>query len=101
MIIVLARIQTAAGKREQFLEEFQSVVPLVRDEAGCLEYGPATDAVTDLPTQQTDEDMVMVVEKWESLDALKAHLVADHMIAYRERVQGLVVKTDLQVLEPR
>lgn len=101
MIIVLARIQTIPGKRDEFLAEFQRLVPEVRAEAGCIEYGPAVDAVTDLPAQLTDADVVMVVEKWESLEALKAHLVAPHMVSYRTRVKDLVAGTQLQVLDPR
>ena len=41
-----------------------------------------------------------VVEKWESLDALNAHLVAPHMLSYREKVKVLVKGVSIQVLEP-
>jgi quinol monooxygenase YgiN len=102
MIHVIATIELAAGKREAFLEEFRKLVPLVRAEQGCLEYGPAID-VTDsgIAAQALPrEDVVMVVEKWESLEALRAHLVAPHMAAYRPRVKDLVVRTTLQVLRP-
>ena len=42
----------------------------------------------------------LVVEKWESLDALNAHLVAPHMGSYREQVKDLVTGMNLQVLQP-
>jgi len=45
--------------------------------------------------------VVTIVEKWESLEALQAHVVAPHMAAYRERVKDFVVRVSLQVLEPR
>ena len=38
MIHVIAEIETTEGKREAFLEEFRKVVPLVLEEAGCIEY---------------------------------------------------------------
>jgi quinol monooxygenase YgiN len=41
-----------------------------------------------------------VIEKWSSLDALKAHAAAPHMAAYRGRVKELVIRTTLQVLSP-
>ncbi|HAB11390.1 MAG TPA: antibiotic biosynthesis monooxygenase, partial [Planctomycetaceae bacterium] len=41
MIFVLATIELAEGRRDDFLAAFQQVVPLVRAEEGCLEYGPA------------------------------------------------------------
>ena len=101
MIIVLATIELAEGRRNDFLAEFHQVVPLVRAEAGCLEYGPTVDAVTGIEKQAPLRDStVVVVEKWESLDALNAHLVAPHMGDYRERVKDLVTGMNLQVLEP-
>ena len=100
MIFVIANIQIAEGKQAAFVEEFKKIVPDVLAEDGCIEYGPTTDATTDLDKQQTDASIVTIVEKWESLDALKAHLVAPHMNAYRERVKDLVVGSQLRILEP-
>lgn len=101
MIHVLATIELQPGKREAFLAEFHNVMPAVQAEVGCIEYGPAMDAVTDLPQQQRlGENAVVVVEKWATIEALKAHLVAPHMLAYRERVKGLVVGSRLQILQP-
>lgn len=101
MIIVLARIDIAPGRRADFLAEFHRLMPEVHAEAGCLEYGPAVDAVTDLPRQQQlGNDVAMIVEKWESVAHLKAHLAAPHMASYRERVKDLVVGTQLMVLDP-
>ena len=101
MIFVLATIELAEGRRDDFLAAFQQVVPLVRAEEGCLEYGPAVDAVTDIEKQAPLRDnTVVVVEKWESLEALNAHLVAPHMGSYREQVKDLVTGMNLQVLQP-
>lgn len=101
MIIVLARIDLAPGARTAFLDEFHRLMPQVHAEAGCIEYGPATDAVTALPRQtKLGDDVVMIVEKWESLAHLEAHLVAPHMTPYRERVKDLVRGTQLFVLNP-
>ena len=44
-------------------------------------------------------DAAVIIERWESLDALKAHLVADHMTAYREKVKNLVDGTVLEIYE--
>lgn len=101
MIIVLARIEVAPGKRAAFLEEFHQLMPSVHAEAGCIEYGPAVDAVTNLPRQaKLGDDIVMIVEKWESLAHLEAHLVAPHMTPYRDRVKDIVRGTQLTVLNP-
>ncbi|MEX0728219.1 MAG: antibiotic biosynthesis monooxygenase [Planctomycetaceae bacterium] len=101
MIYVLATIELAEGTRDRFLEEFSKIVPLVRAEEGCLEYGPTVDTVTDIAAQlPLRSNAVTVVEKWESLAALKAHLAAPHMQSYRPKVKEFVVKSQLQILEP-
>jgi quinol monooxygenase YgiN len=101
MIHVIATIELTAGKREAFLAEFRKLLPLVGAEKGCLEYGPAIDVASGLSAQAPVRDSVVtIVEKWESLDALKAHLAAPHMAAYRTRVKEYVVRTSLQVLQP-
>ena len=77
MIHVIATIEVVHGKREEFLTEFRKNVPAVKAEAGCLEYGPAIDLQTDIAAQlPLRSDIVTVVEKWESLVALKAHVTA-------------------------
>jgi quinol monooxygenase YgiN len=101
MIHVIAAIELHEGKRDAFLAEFHKIVPLVRAEAGCLEYGPTVDVPANLPRQVPfRENVVTVVEKWESLEALQAHLQAPHMTEYRTRVKDLVKGAQLQVLKP-
>lgn len=100
MIHVLAQIQLRPGTREAFLEEFYQIVPLVLKEAGCLEYGPAIDARTPIDAQEINPDRVVVIEKWESVEHLEAHLVAEHMRDYRPKVRDYVVSTVLQILKP-
>lgn len=102
MIYVIATVEVKAGKREAFLAEFHRNIPNVRAEKGCLEYGPTVDVKTDIKAQiPLRDNVVTIVEKWENLSALQAHLGAPHMTAYRERVKNLVVGVTLQVLEPR
>jgi quinol monooxygenase YgiN len=101
MIHVVATIDLAPGTREAFLSEFHKIISAVRAEAGCIEYGPAIDADTDIPTQaKIGADKVVVLEKWESVAALKAHAVAPHMQAYRVKVKDYVRGMDLRVLSP-
>ena len=101
MIYVIATIEVVEGRRDQFLVEFHRIVPLVRQEKGCLEYGPTVDVPTDIAAQGPIRDhTVTVVEKWNSIQTLKTHLAAPHMAEYRERVRELVVAVDLQILTP-
>jgi len=101
MIYVIAEIELAEGSRDPFVTHFQANVPHVLAEDGCLEYAPTIDLQTELTAQPPARvNCVTVVEKWESLTALQAHLVAPHMVTYREKVKGMVVKTTLRVLHP-
>ncbi len=101
MLHVIATIEIHPGNRDAFLTEFHQIVPAVLAETGCVAYGPTLDAESDL-SQQTlkGENVVTIIEQWESLDALKAHLTAPHMLAYRERVKDLVANTTLHLLNP-
>lgn len=101
MIHVIATIDIESGQRDAFLNEFRQIVPKVQAEDGCIEYGPAIDADTDIQTQtRIGDDVVMVIEKWESVAALKAHSSAPHMLAYRTKVKDIVRSTTVRVLEP-
>jgi quinol monooxygenase YgiN len=101
MIHVIATVEMETGTRERFLAEFRQLVPLVRAEDGCLDYGPTVDLQSDLAAQPVvREDVVTVVEKWRDLKALRAHLTAAHMLQFRERVKPFMRRVTLQVLEP-
>jgi quinol monooxygenase YgiN len=100
MIYVIATLEVAPGKRADFLREFQANVPAVLAEEGCIEYVPTIDVPTSISAQgPARENVVTVVEKWESIEALEAHLIAPHMITYRERVKDMLLNVSLQILE--
>jgi quinol monooxygenase YgiN len=98
MVHVLAIITAYPGKRTQLLELFQAVIPTVREEQGCIEYGVAVDAAKADPA--FGSDTYVVIEKWESLETLKAHSVAPHMKAFGEAAGPLIAKRAVHVLEP-
>jgi quinol monooxygenase YgiN len=101
MIYVIATIKLKPNCREAFLEIFQRNVPRVRAEKGCLNYEPTVDIETGLAAQGPIRDnVVTIVEAWEGLEALQAHLSAPHMTAYRTQVKDLVQGVTLQVVQP-
>jgi quinol monooxygenase YgiN len=101
MIHVIAVITAKPGKRSEVLAAFNANVPAVRAEKGCIEYGAAVDALPALPIQTPyGEDAFVVIEKWESLEALKAHGAAPHMAAYAARVKELLAGRVIHVLSP-
>ncbi len=101
MIHVIATIEIEPGKRSDFIKIFNSNVPHVKAENGCIEYGPAIDLQTDIAVQvPMRENVVTIVEKWESLNHLMAHIKAPHMTTYREKVKNIVKGASLQILQP-
>lgn len=101
MIHVVATIEVKPGQREAFLAEFRRIVPLVRAEAGCVEYGPTVDVASGLSMQgPLRENIAVIIEQWENLPALQAHTRAPHMADYRVAVKDLVVGVQLQILQP-
>jgi quinol monooxygenase YgiN len=76
-------------------------VPACRAEKGCIEYGPAVDAENALGFQtKIGPDTFMVVEKWESMEALKVHAAAPHMAAYAAKVKDLIASRVIHILQP-
>lgn len=101
MIHVLATIELLPNQRQAFLAEFHKLIPKVHAEQGCLEYGAAVDVVTPIPIQSPPRaNVVLVIEKWESVAALEAHLAAPHMADYRAATAEMVKSVTLQVLGP-
>jgi len=101
MIHVIATLELKPGCRDAYLSILRGNLTHVRAENGCLAYTPTVDIDAGLPVQgATRENVVTIVEAWESLDALHAHLKTPHMAAYREATQNYVTGLRVQVLQP-
>ena len=101
MIHVVAVITAKPGQRASLLAAFHANIPAVRAEKGCIEYGVAVDADTGLPFQKKwGDDAVLVIEKWDSLDALKAHGAAPHMREFGAKTKELVAGRAIHILQP-
>jgi quinol monooxygenase YgiN len=99
MINVIASIHVKEGRRSEFIDIFKSNVPKVLEEKGCIAYVPTLDVPTGLPPQELNRNVVTIIEKWESLKDLQAHLTAPHMLTYKEKVKDLVENVSLKILE--
>ena len=99
MIHVVAVITAKPGQREALLRLFQANCPAVRAEEGCIEYAPVID-VPDFGKAQTPigPDSFIVIEKWETVDALRAHGAAPHMVAYGQASRDMVAGRTIHVL---
>ena len=101
VVHVLAVITAKPGMRNEILEAFRANVPNVHAEQGCIEYVATIDH-EDAGGVQTKfgDDTFVVVEKWESLDALKAHAAAPHMAEYAGKTKDMIASRVIHVMSP-
>jgi quinol monooxygenase YgiN len=99
MVNVVAVITAKTGKRADVLAAFKANVPNVLAEDGCIEYGATvdTEGVGSFQTPFGDDTFV-VIEKWESMDHLKAHAAAPHMAEYAGKVKEMLADRVIHVL---
>jgi quinol monooxygenase YgiN len=98
MIHVLAIVTAKPGQRDALLAIFNANVPAVHAEDGCIEYGAVIDVADTKPA--FGDDTFVVVEKWASIDALKAHAVAPHMAAYGAKTKDMIADRAIHVMQP-
>jgi len=99
MIHVIASIHVRKGKMSDLLGIYETFVPKVNKEPGCIMYLPTIDHPTDIATQVQAANIVTIIEKWESMAAFKAHLSAAHVAEFRENIIGVVEKVSIKVLK--
>ncbi len=100
MIHVLASIKVKEDSLNDFIEIFKANVPDVLEEQGCLGYEPTQDLSTGLPIQETATSTITVIEKWESMEVLQAHLSAPHMVEYKDKTKDMVESLTVKILKP-
>lgn len=100
MIYVVATIQLTNGHRDEFLALQKDLLPLVHAEKGCVEYAPSVEVPWGDPAKSTASDSVVVMhERWETLEDLKAHSVAPHMADFRQKTKQLVLGVKIEVFK--
>jgi quinol monooxygenase YgiN len=88
MIIVNAKIFAKENMADKVVETAQPLIKGTRAEAGCIEYN--------FYNAVEDKNLLLVAEKWESIDALKAHLEMPHFVQFGEDV-GDLLAADLEI----
>jgi quinol monooxygenase YgiN len=98
MIHVVAVITTQPGQRETVLRAFHDNSEAVRAEVGYVEYTAVVDhAGSPAPY---GPDTFVVVEKWQTIEDLRAHAAAPHMVAYSHKTKELIKERAIHVLTP-
>jgi quinol monooxygenase YgiN len=101
MLTIIAEILTKSGgqHRQNVLDAFQKIIPTVLAEDGCHGYEPLVDHKSNASFQTHEPDTIVMLEKWESVAYLEAHLATPHMQAHHEAVKDDVVDVKIKILE--
>ena len=76
MIYVVATTQVKPECRDAYIKGAKECIATTRQEKGCIAY--------DSHASINDENLFVVVERWESREDLNAHGRAPHMKAWRD-----------------
>ena len=100
MLTVIAEIQVRAGARhkQNVLNAFAKIIPTVLQESGCNGYQLLLDHEAGVDYQDLDENTLTVLESWQDMAALNAHLQTAHMQAYQAEVEDDVVGIKIRIL---
>ncbi|MCX8226699.1 MAG: putative quinol monooxygenase [Sulfitobacter sp.] len=98
---VIAVITTKPSMRAKVLDLFNANVPAVLAEDGCIAYEATIDTANAGPMQAAfGLDTFVVVEKWESMQALGAHAAAPHMKEYGAQTKDMLADRKIHILSP-
>jgi len=92
LAVVIGSFEARTGRQGDLAAVLAKYVVLTRRRPHCRN--------VDLVASASRPGRLVVIEKWESVAALKAHGVAPHMQAYRAKVKDFVNSMELRVLSP-
>lgn len=100
MLTIIAEIYAHpnGSHKEQIIQAFKKITPTVLQEQGCHDYQLLVDANVDVNYQTRDADLIVMLEKWESIAHLNAHLDTEHMQKYQLEVKDHVAEIKIRIL---
>ena len=88
-LILYVKYQAKPGCRETFVRQIveKGILTLIRQEPGCLAY--------DYYFSAQDENVVLLIERWESAAHQRVHMEQPHMARLREIKDKYIADTKL------
>lgn len=81
MIIVAVEVHVAAGAAEHAKEAIAKMETATRAEEGCITYAFSVDL--------SDPTTIRVIERWRSIDDIKAHMASPHMAEFNRAIMAI------------
>ncbi len=81
-LVIVARIKANKNNASLVEAELLKLVEPTRKEQGCLQY--------DLHQDNLSPELFLLYEKWETKDLWLQHRVNEHMVRFREAIEGAV-----------
>ncbi|KZE68999.1 monooxygenase [Fictibacillus phosphorivorans] len=90
MIIIHAGLTVQKEKEAAFLAEVKALVEASRAESGNIQY--------DLMKDTEKESTFLMVEVWESQEAVQKHNTSEHFVAFGQKAQSfMAAPTDVKI----
>ena len=91
-ITVVAKARAKPGSEEELKKQLEAIIEPTRSEKGCLSYV--------LHRGADDPHLFVIIEKWESREALKQHMTKPYILGLFLSLPGLVAgQPEISVLE--
>jgi quinol monooxygenase YgiN len=89
MILVAVEVKVESGAAAQVKDAIAKMETATRQEPGCVTYAFSVDL--------SDDTTIRVLERWKSMDDIKAHMASPHMAEFNKamgaiRPKGLDIK---------
>ena len=92
LAVVIGSFEARTGRQGDLAAILAKYVVLTRRRPHCRN--------VDLVASGSRPGRLVVIEKWESLDHLKAHAASPHMQAYGAKTRELLANREIHVLSP-
>ncbi len=84
MIIVTAKIKAKNGEKDKIIEKAQDLIESTRLESGCIGY--------DLFASTENDNVLMMLEKWENQSVLDLHMQTDHFKEFGKAIEEFLAE---------
>lgn len=91
MICVIAKAIYKDGLANEAIELFSDLIDEVRNEEGCIKY--------ELHQDVNDENVLAVIEEWETLEHLQEHAKTEHYLKKIPPIREMRISSEITIFK--